>query len=300
MVGTETPVQVLRDIVYGHARVDCADGRPGRLRALRLDRYAPADGAGAPRPVAVLAFGGAFHRGSKEDDAFETPEARNTAVAHYCQLLAQRGFVACSIDYRLVQEDPDPGSTRAVAAPERIPRSRVDVVRALLGLPPASGEALWRGIEAASDDMAMAARFVLAQAGAWHLDTRRLVLGGFSAGARTALNAVFAEGVPAAAVVSLSGYMDAQDQQRHLAACQRSPAVLLVSAEHDLDYVAAHQPAMAEGFRRHGLACEQLRVPAAGHFYAQDARALQDDGGVTSVGAGLFAFLARRLGGAGA
>ena len=300
MLGTETPVQVLRDIVYGHARVDCADDRPGRLRALRLDRYAPADDAGAPRPVAVLAFGGAFHRGSKEDDAFETPAARNTAVAHYCHLLAQRGFVACSIDYRLVQEDPDPGSTRAVAAPERIPRSRVDVVRELMGLPPASGEALWRGIEAASDDMAMAARFVLAQAGAWHLDTRRLVLGGFSAGARTALNAVFAEGVPAAAVVSLSGYMDAQDQQRHLAACQQSPAVLLVSAEHDLDYVAAHQPAMAEGFRRHGLTCEQLRVPGAGHFYAQDARALQDDGGETRVGAGLFAFLARRLGGAGA
>ena len=31
----------------------------------RLDRYAPADdGSALPRPVAVLAFGGAFHRGS--------------------------------------------------------------------------------------------------------------------------------------------------------------------------------------------------------------------------------------------
>ena len=289
-------VQVTRDIVYGHARVDCADGRPGRLRALRLDRYAPADdGGGAPRPVAVLAFGGAFHRGSKEDDAFETPEARNTSVADYCRLLAGQGMVACSIDYRLVQEDPDPGSTCAVAEPASIPRSRVDVVRELLGLPPATDAMLWRGIEAASDDMAMAARHVLAQACDWNIDPRRLVLGGFSAGARTALNAAFAEGVPAAAVVALSGYMDAHDQLRHLAARRGvpAPAVLLVSAEHDLDYIAAHTPAMGQGFRAQGVVCERLLVPGAGHLYPADAQVQHDDGATTTVQASLLAFLRR-------
>lgn len=290
-------VRVKRGIVYGQALVDCADGRPGRLRALRLDRYAPADdGGGAPRPVAVLAFGGAFHRGSREDDAFETPEARNTSVADYCRLLAGQGMVACSIDYRLVQEDPDPGDTCAVADPASIPRSRVDVVRALLGLPPATDAMLWRGIEAASDDMAMAARYVLAQAGDWNIDPGRLVLGGFSAGARTALNAAFAEGVPAAAVVVLSGYMDAHDQRRHLAALRSgpAPAVLLVSAEDDLDYIAAHTPAMAQGFRAQGLVCNTLRVPGAGHFYPCDAVALRDDGETTTVAAGLQAFLRRQ------
>lgn len=294
----QASVQLTRDIVYGQARVDCADGRPGRLRALRLDRYAPADGGrGAPRPVAVLAFGGAFHRGSKEDDAFESPEARNTSVADYCRLLAGLGMVACSIDYRLVQEEPDPGSTCAVAEPARIPRSRVDVVRTLLGLSPATDAMLWRGIEAASDDMAMAARYVLAQARDWHIDPAQLVLGGFSAGARTALNAAFAEGVPAAAVVALSGYMDAQDQRRHLAARQGrpAPAVLLVSAEHDLDYIAAHTPAMAQGFRAHGLVCETLRVPRVGHFYPHDAVAWHENGSATTVAEGMAAFLRRHL-----
>lgn len=293
----QAPVQVTRDIVYGQARVDCADGRPGRLRALRLDRYAPADdGHGAPRPVAVLAFGGAFHRGSKEDDAFETPEARNTSVADYCRLLAGQGMVACSIDYRLVQEDPDPGRTCAVAEPAGIPRSRVDVVRELMGLPPATDTMLWRGIEAASDDMAMAAHFVLAQAGAWNIDPRRLVLGGFSAGARTALNAVFAEGVPAAAVIALSGYMDGQDLLRHLAARQGvpPPAVLLVSADNDLDYIAARTPAMAQEFRAQGLVCLRLQVPAAGHFYPCDAPARDDQGAATTVQAGLLTFLRRQ------
>ena len=291
-------VQVTRDIVYGHARVGCADGAPGTLRALRLDRYAPVaeDQAAAPRPVLVLAFGGAFHRGSKEVDAFGTPEERNTSIADYCRMLAARGYVACSVDYRLVQEDPDPGSTRAIAEPQRIPRSRVDLVRTMLGLPPATDDMLWRGIEAASDDLAMAARYVLAQAEAWHIDPRRLALGGFSAGGRSALNAVFAEKVPAAAVFALSGYLDADDQQRHLAGGAGGPPVLLVSAEADLDYIAAHTPAMAQGFLANGVVCETLRVPGAGHFYPHGAAALHEDGRATTVGAGVFGFLQRHLG----
>lgn len=293
---TAQRVQVTRDIVYGHGRVGCGDGAAGRLRPLLLDRYAPAErGDGPARPAIVLAFGGAFHRGSKEDDAFETPEARNTSVAEYCRWLAAHGFVACSVDYRLVQEDPDPGVTPVVAAPEDIPRSRVDVVRTLLGLPPASDAMLWRGIEAASDDLALAARFVLDQASAWHIDPTRLALGGFSAGARTALNAVFGEGVPAAAVVSLSGYMDARDQARHLAAKACRPAVLLVSAEHDLDYVALQAAPMAQRFRGAGCDCERLTVPAAGHFYPAAAAAAWEPGGDTTVAAGVLDFLRRHL-----
>jgi acetyl esterase/lipase len=246
--------------------------------------------------VVVLAFGGAFHRGSKEDDAFGSPGECNTAIADYCQMLAARGVVACSIDYRLVQENPDPGHTRAVAEPQRIPRSRVDLVRRMLGLAPASDDMLWRGIEAASDDLALAARYVLAHAQDWHVDPSRLVLGGFSAGARTALNAVFAERVPAAAVVSLSGYVDAADQQRHLASRTQSPPVLLVSAENDLDYIVDHTPSMASVFRAHQVACETLKVPAAGHFYPHDAVAVRANGDTTTVLDGLLSFLQRTVG----
>jgi len=290
-------VQVTRDIVYGQALVGCADGAAGTLRSLRLDRYAPADAPGTPpRPVLVLAFGGAFHRGSKEVDAFGEPDERNTPIAGYCRMLAALGYVACSIDYRLVQEDPDPGTTRAVADPARIPRSRVDVVRTLMGLPPATDAMLWRGIEAASDDMAMAARYVLWQAGAWHIDPQRLALGGFSAGARIALNAAYAEQVPAAAVFALSGTMDADDLQRHLAGAAVRPPVLLVSADGDLDYIVAQTPGMVQRFRARGLPCETLCVRGAGHFYPHGAAAHREDGTGTTVGDGLLDFLRRHLG----
>ncbi len=286
-------IEVVRDIVYGHARVGCAVGAAGRLRPLLLDRYAPVDAGTAPRPVLVLAFGGAFHRGSKTEDAFGEG-ARNTSIADYCRMLAQRGYVACSVDYRLVQEDPDPGSTRAVSEPAHIPRSRVDLVRQLLGLPPATDEMLWRGIEAASDDVAMAARFVLAQALPWNIDPQRLALGGFSAGARSALNAVYAEKVPAAAVFALSGYMDAEDQHRHLAPAG-GPPVLLVSADGDLDYIAAHAQGMAQRFRAHGVGCETVCVRGAGHFYPHDAASTHEDGQATTVGAAVQGFLQRHL-----
>lgn len=294
---THSPaVTITRDIVYGHARVDCAGGREGRMRALKLDRYAPSGaGDGAPRPVLVLAFGGAFHRGSKEVDAFGEPDERNTSIAEYCALLAQRGYVACSIDYRLVQEDPDPGSTPVIAEPSRIPRSRVDVVRRLLSLPRATDEMLWRGIEAASDDMAAAARFVLASAAEWNVDPARLALGGFSAGARTALNAAYGEKVPAAAVVSLSGYIDAGDLQRHVQRGAALPPVLLVSAEHDLDYIAEHTPAMVRHFREQGVDCAHVRVPGAGHFYPRSAAAVDTSGAPSTVGTEVESFLDRTL-----
>ncbi len=284
---------VTRGIVYGRAGVGFGS-RPVE-RELKLDLYRPPRVAGAPpQPVIVLAFGGAFHRGQRENDAFE---GGNTAIADYCRAFAARGFVACSIDYRLVPEDPVPGDTPAVFDACRIPRSRVDHVRALMGLPPATDAMLWRGIEAASDDMAMAARFVIAQAAEWHLDPDRLVLGGFSAGARTALNAAFAEQVRCAAVVSLSGYLDPIDLGLHAERLppEQRPAVLLVHAERDLDYIRAATPAMAEALRALGAPCECATVPGHDHFYPAAAPALHETRGAGSVGAVAMEFVDRAL-----
>ena len=289
----ESGIEVERGIVYGHARVGFG-GQPVE-RALKLDLYRPKRRAGdAPHPAIVLAFGGAFHRGQRENDAFE---GGNTAIADYGRAFAARGFVACSIDYRLVPEDPFPGDTPAVFDPSRIPRSRVDHVRALMGLPPATDEMLWRGIEAASDDMAMAARFVIAHAAEWHLDPARLVLGGFSAGARTALNAAFAEQVGCAAVMSLSGYLDPIDLAIHARSLphRQRPAVLLVRAEHDLDYIRAATPAMADALRALGMPCECATVPGHDHFYPARATAVHETRGAGSVGSVVMDFVDRAL-----
>ena len=192
-------VHVTRDVLYATAGVNFST--TPTLRELRLDVYEP-DGApvNGTRPALVMAFGGAFHRGNKEADEFDNEGHRNTPVSVYCNEFARRGYVAYSIDYRLVQEDPDPGSTPVFLDKLNIPRSRIDYVRNLLGLPPATSEMIWAGMEAACDDMVKAFRFVQANASRYSVDPGRIAIGGFSAGARIALAAAYCERVPAAAV----------------------------------------------------------------------------------------------------
>jgi acetyl esterase/lipase len=285
-------VHVERDIVYGHARVNVRT--TPSLRPLRLDRYAPADASGQPRPVLLMAFGGAFHRGTKEADEFGEGQHRNTPVSSYCREMAEKGWVACSIDYRLAQEDPDPGDTHVIGSPARIPMSRVNHVRGLLSLPPALPEDVWATVEAATDDMAAAFRFVQAQAVQWNVDPDRIVVGGFSAGARVALGAAYGEGLPAAGVVSLSGFMADDDLDRLVRAGQAGPPALLVHAENDLDYVRQQSPAMARHFLQARPGSQAWQVPGATHFYPAGSEAIDTRTGRRStVGSILDSFLAR-------
>lgn len=286
-------ITVLSDVVYGEGVVAWSTGRPFK-RALAMDVYLPPEESPHPRPGIIMAFGGAFHRGSKEDDSFEA-EGGNTSIAEYCARFARLGYVCFSIDYRLVTEDPDPGFTRVIQDASSIPTSRVSVVRRLLGLPPATSEELWRGIEAASDDMATAFRFIRTQAHQWQVDPARLAAGGFSAGARTALNVAFGEHIPVAAVVSLSGFMDPADLSNHLSRRQATPPVLLVHAEHDLDYVASGSPVLASALCGHGVTSEQVMVPGRGHFYRAEAPALHESHGPTTVEGAVRDFLERHV-----
>ncbi|MBC7940099.1 MAG: hypothetical protein H7Z19_10105, partial [Chitinophagaceae bacterium] len=169
-VTVEHDVLVTRGVVYGQAMVD-AHTLP-RSRQLLLDRYEPAAAlaTGLRRPVLVMAFGGAFHRGDRLADEFGEDEHTNTPVSAYCRAFARRGWVACSIDYRLVQEDPDPGTTPVIGSPSCVPMSRISRVREMLGLPPTSAETVCETIEAATDDMVTAVRFVRAQADEWSID----------------------------------------------------------------------------------------------------------------------------------
>lgn len=284
------------DLVYGRAMVGQRLGGTPAMRDLRLDLYLPEEAAPAAGwPVLVLAFGGAFHRGNRKDDTFGEPPNRNNSMAWYCREFARRGYAACSIDYRLVPEDPVPGDTPVVAHASHIPRSRVDQVRQIMGLPAASDEQLRRGVEAASDDMAMAVRYIKANAARWGLDASRLAVGGFSAGARTALNVALGERERVAAVLSLSGYIHENDLSRHLDAGPPFPAILLVSAEHDLDYVAAGAPEMARYLAGRGLRCEHVQVPGATHFYPAGAAALHGTLGPTTVLQAMAGFLERVL-----
>lgn len=284
-------VRVTRDVVYGHAVVN-AHATP-RRRALLLDRYEPAEPPGVRRPVLVMAFGGAFHRGDRHADEFGEGEHTNTPVSAYCRAFASRGWVACSIDYRLVQEDPDPGTTPVIGSPSRVPMSRVSRVREMLGLPPTSAETVCATIEAATDDMAAAVRFVRGRADEWEIDPAAIVIGGFSAGARIALGAAYGERVGVAGVVSLSGYLASDDLERCVQGAADEPPALLIHGENDLDYIVEQTPAMTRRLAAAGRGSETWKVTGATHFYPADSAAVGEDGRRAPVEQAIAAFLSR-------
>ena len=62
-----------------------------RLLDLNLDLYLPMNDTMQQRPLVMLAHGGSFYFGSKDDQS----------ITHWCRHLASMGYVAASIDYRL-------------------------------------------------------------------------------------------------------------------------------------------------------------------------------------------------------
>lgn len=291
-------VAVTRGVRYGAAVVD--HRKAPRERELLLDVYAPKGAVGqdgrGPLPALVMSFGGALHRGSREHDRMDAEGQKNTTIAEYCARFAARGYVAFSIDYRLVPEDPHPGDTPLTTSDSSTPRARVDVVRKLLGLPPITMEE-WRwGIEAACDDLEQAIGFVRANAASFGIDPERLALGGFSAGARMSLMVAYCARVPVRGVASLSGFMGPDDLEHYVAGASGLPPVFYVTGENDLDYIAAAAPATAKSFASAGVLAAAHVVAGANHFYPGESTLTLPDGRRSTLEDELAAFYAKVLG----
>lgn len=260
-------LQIERGIAFGDAPVGHGSGRPG-LRTLCLDLYRPAgDAPPGGWPALVLAHGGAFHRGARDHDEFGQDGAQNTPVHEYCERFAARGYVCCSVDYRLTQEQPPPLPRPVKRNRQHVERDRIDFVRGLLGLPAAGTDELLRGAEAAYDDVARAFGFVQANAARWGVDPERMALGGFSAGGFASAYAVYAMGHRAAAVIGLSAGMDADDAEHYVHGARGLPPLLLFEGEHDLPSIPPRAGALASCATRAGLGLRHYQVPGRGHFY---------------------------------
>lgn len=287
-------VEITRDIEYGRAGVAYGDGTgPANERALCLDYYRPIDAPGL-RPALVLAFGGAFHRGTKENDVRPEDGPKNTSTASYCERFAARGFACFSIDYRLTQEDPHPGYTPALGV-EPISTSRIDVVRKILGLEPATPLMISNTQEAAIDDMVSAYRYVCGEAPAYQIDPARIAVGGFSAGARTSTMAAMAERISPAAVVALSGLATQSVVDRFHATARRRMPIFLGYGEDDLDYVVAGVPRMIEQLKAAGHTYQSCLLPGQTHFYPAQASVQSSVGNPATLEEAIEQFLARHL-----
>ncbi len=265
-------VRIERDIVFAHARVGYHEPqRPMREVALSLDAYLPETTSNNALPAVIMAFGGAFHRGSKENDAFSDGVGTSTSVAEYCRRFAELGMAAFSVSYRLAQADPEPG-TPLLTEPDRVPMSRVNPVRVELGLPRIAPKIMAGIMEAAFDDVANAVRFIQDGASDFGIDPQRIVLGGFSAGGRCAMYVAYGKRVGVRGVISISGPLVPVDAAEFLKHPGGLPPLLMLSGERDLDYVCTFVPDLERQFREARRPVEWAQVPNGTHFYAAEAK----------------------------
>ena len=132
----------------------------GSSQTLKLDLYSPSGDTETSRPLVVFAHGGGFVGGSKD------------AGQEFAQYLAKAGYVAASIQYRLV----DANTLAAIQAgnktmPTVVKQALVDAVH----------------------DMKAAIRFLVHNntANNYGIDTSKIFIAGYSAGALTALHTAY-------------------------------------------------------------------------------------------------------------
>lgn len=270
--------ELKRDVIYGTGIVNVSTQPIDR--DLYLDAYIPT--LSGPRPAIILAFGGAFHRGERGDFQFSEDGASDSSMADYCTALARRGFACFSMDYRLVPDDPalpsdlDDSKLMPKALLENPAiTSRIEFVRQKMGLPSLdekSREQLWNGTFAAVQDMKTALNFVRANAQEFHVDPDKIAVGGFSAGAITAINLAYGRRADVQAVVALSGTSWGYDLNKTLT--PDAPPLLMFAGQWDLQGIRMGSAGIANLFQSHRAQVTQAWVPGFGHFYPMEAPSL--------------------------
>jgi alpha/beta superfamily hydrolase len=152
-------VQTVNGIVYGQAITNT-----GTSQTLAMDFYVPVESNAAPRPVMVFFHGGSFVGGTRNDPV----------MTRLCQEFARRGYVTATASYRLGVSISitNPLDAEFAKAAIRATQDAKAVVRFL---------------------RRTVAEGVTGQSGLnpFGMDTNRIFIGGYSAGAITALHAAY-------------------------------------------------------------------------------------------------------------
>lgn len=296
--------EIKRNVVYGTGIV-AASSKPFE-QELTLDAYIPkTSGTRAIlRPAVILAFGGAFHRGEKGDFQFSEDGASDSSMADYCAALARRGFACFSIDYRLVPDDPalPNGLDERILMPKMLLKNpaitgRIEFVRQKMGLPSLddkSREQLWNATFAAVHDMETALDFIRANAQGFNVDPNKIALGGFSAGAITAINLAYGKRAEIQAVIAFSGTSWGYDLTKTLS--KDAPPLLQFAGQWDLPGIRLGSAGIANLFQSRGAPLSQAWVPGFGHFYPMEAPSLAAQFDQQSIIDRVITFLNETLG----
>lgn len=293
---------VKTDIVYGTGTIH-ASTEP-ETRPLKMDAYLPAGASvDAPVPAIIMAHGGSFHRGSKGEETFYEDGAQNSSMASYCRAIVKAGIACFSIEYRLTPEDPALDRTHDPARlfPESMLDSpgataRIDFARTRMGLEPLNTETrhwYWNAIFAAAEDMTTAVEYVRAHADDYSIDPDRVAVGGFSAGAITAINTAYGMDTPVQAVVALSGAVAGYNPAGGLPADQTP--LLMFNGQNDLAGIMLGSRYLKDTLTAAGSPPETAWVPGFGHFYPMGAPSLGADLTKESVERRVIDFLKREL-----
>lgn len=289
-------VRLREGVEYGVGRVGFRRGGGAtETRPLLLDVYSPIDAPRGLRPALVLAFGGAFQRGTRKDDVVGDPPHQNTAIGEYCREFARRGFVCFSIDYRLMPEDPDPGDTPTWVDGTGVNVDRANFVRRLLGLPPCTQEMMIDAHEAGTDDFLLAIEHVRERATEYGVDPTRIGVGGFSAGATIAMIAAYASRAPVAAVVAISGRMTLRAAQAYIREGATSPPLFMSFGENDLPGTLEDLEPRTGYFNRIGFKTQIVHLPGGSHFYPRTSIITQADNTTMDLENAIARFLSETL-----
>lgn len=221
--------------------------------SLTLDLYQPT-GAGLPDqlPAIVFMHGGGFATGSKTD----------FNMVAFANAFAARGYVAVSINYRMIADLAPPPGAHLDSYEERLPAWVPDVLAAY----DIDIDQYMDVIAAAVEDQATAVNWLVANAGSYNIDPDKLAAGGYSAGAISSLSlgAGIVDGVSSAdlkAVFSLAGGLFGWES----AIDSSMPGVFIVHGDVDDVVPFSEVSYLQSALDNAGVPYQSLIVPGADH-----------------------------------
>ena len=149
---------------------------------------------------------------------------------------------------------------------------------------------------AGAEDLNKAVGFVVEHAADYQVDPKRIVLGGFSAGAVTSLNVAHGMKAPVAGAFMLSTAPICLPITKVVTRDSNSPPVLIFLGQNDLGGALAAAPPLVAHYRKVALDLTFAWVPAYGHFYPAGAASLGADGTRASVEQRILEFVDRVAG----